>query len=114
MKKLIIILVLFSLSIGAYSQTYNYKVTSNKFRIGSFKVDTCFITVTQITQMRADTFTKFDANLYLDSLDMVQNNRFMSITASWKGYSTLARQNDSIVAVLSRKFGINKNKINAQ
>jgi hypothetical protein len=65
--------------------------------------------------MRVDTITKIDVNVYTDSTDMAQkHNQILSITASWKGYSTLARQNDSIIAVLSRKFGINKNKFTAQ
>jgi hypothetical protein len=114
MKK-ILIFILISLSIGAYSQSYNYKITSNKFRIGAFKIDTCYLSVVQINQMRIDTITKIDVNVYTDSLDMAtKQNHILSITASWRGYSTLARQNDSIIAVLSRKFGINKNKFTAQ
>lgn len=115
MKKIILISLIALIGLSVSAQCYKYRIDSKKFKVGNIKIDTCYVCINTVTQFRKDTISRIDVNLYNDSTDMVNmQNVVISFTASWRGYATLAKQGDSCVAVLSRKFGINKNKFIVQ
>lgn len=115
MKKLILISIIALVGLNINAQCYKYRISSNKFKVGNLKLDSCYICVHTVTQFRLDTVTRIDVNIYNDSIDLAtRQNNILSLTAQWKGYATIAKQGDSCVAVLSRLFKINKNKFIAQ